>query len=98
MDLVGNDELSQDAVMEQVFRLVDGLLKKKRLTRHKGLTIRSYRIIPLETASGVIEFLNNCQTLGSYLRPAHKKYYPHDLDYVKCRTVRWLSTVNAYSK
>ncbi|KIW90931.1 uncharacterized protein Z519_08714 [Cladophialophora bantiana CBS 173.52] len=74
----GNDDLRQDAIMEQVFEQVSNLLKDHRVTRQRNLAIRTYKVIPLTKNSGVIEFVQNTIPLNEYLLPAHARYYPKD--------------------
>ncbi|OAP62815.1 hypothetical protein AYL99_02042 [Fonsecaea erecta] len=74
----GNDDLRQDAIMEQVFEQVSNLLKDHRATRRRNLGIRTYKVIPLTKNSGVIEFVQNTIPLNEYLLPAHVRYYPKD--------------------
>lgn len=83
----GNDDLRQDAIMEQVFEQVSHLLQKNRPTRQRNLTIRAYKVVPLTTSSGIIEFVLNTIPLHDYLLPAHDKYYPSDWKANKCRQI-----------
>ena len=76
----GNDDLRQDAIMEQVFEQVSNLLKDHRATRQRNLGIRTYKVIPLTKNSGVIEFVQNTIPLNDYLLPAHSRYYPKDMN------------------
>jgi serine-protein kinase ATM len=70
----GNDDLRQDAVMEQVFELVNNILRHDRETKRRDLTIRDYKVIPLSSQAGVLEFVGNTIPLGNWLRPAHARY------------------------
>ncbi|KAK4232048.1 Serine/threonine-protein kinase tel1 [Podospora fimiseda] len=81
----GNDDLRQDAIMEQVFAAVSELLKLHRTTRQRNLGIRTYKVLPLTSASGLIEFVSNTIPLHEYLMPAHERYYPKDLKGSQCR-------------
>ena len=81
----GNDDLRQDAIMEQVFEQVDQLLKTNRSTRQRNLGIRTYKVLPLTSTAGVIEFVPNTMPLHDYLMPAHERYYPKDLKGSQCR-------------
>ncbi|KAK3391861.1 hypothetical protein B0T20DRAFT_67652 [Sordaria brevicollis] len=81
----GNDDLRQDAIMEQVFAAVSELLKHHRATRQRNLGIRTYKVLPLTTSSGIIEFVPNTIPLHEYLMPAHETYYPKDLKGSACR-------------
>jgi ataxia telangiectasia mutated family protein len=81
----GNDDLRQDAIMEQVFDQVSRLLKNHTATRLRNLGIRTYKVLPLSTRSGLMEFVPNTIPLHSYLIPAHEHYYPNDWKSDKCR-------------
>ena len=45
--LKGKDDLRQDAVMQQLFTVVNRLLDKDELTRHRSMNIRTYKVVPL---------------------------------------------------
>ncbi|KAK8157420.1 hypothetical protein IWX90DRAFT_323614 [Phyllosticta citrichinensis] len=81
----GNDDLRQDAIMEQVFEHVSQLLRSHPATRLRNLHIRTYRVVPLSPKTGVIEFVQNTLPLMSYLDRAHQQYYPKDWRQSKCR-------------
>ncbi|ORY15344.1 hypothetical protein BCR34DRAFT_559064 [Clohesyomyces aquaticus] len=81
----GNDDLRQDAIMEQVFDQVSRLLKNHTATRLRNLGIRTYKVLPLSTRSGLMEFVPNTIPLHSYVMPAHEKYYPSDWKSEQCR-------------
>ncbi|KAK3340658.1 hypothetical protein B0H65DRAFT_266975 [Neurospora tetraspora] len=90
----GNDDLRQDAIMEQVFAAVSELLKHHRTTRQRNLGIRTYKVLPLTLSSGIIEFVSDTIPLHEYLMPAHETYYPRDLKGSHCRK----EIMNAQSK
>ncbi|KAI9829544.1 MAG: Serine/threonine-protein kinase tel1 [Phylliscum demangeonii] len=81
----GNDDLRQDAIMEQVFDHVSGLLQHDRSTRQRNLSIRTYKVLPLTTNAGIIEFVPNTIPLHDYLIPAHQKHFPKDWKSNVCR-------------
>ncbi|KAI9760893.1 MAG: aprataxin-like protein [Chaenotheca gracillima] len=81
----GNDDLRQDAIMEQVFEQVSALLQKDRFTRQRNLRIRTYKVVPLPHNAGIIEFVPYTMPLHDYLMPAHQKHYPKDLKPHACR-------------
>lgn len=72
----GNDDLRQDSIMEQVFEQVSNLLQDHRATRERKLGIRTYKVVPLLTNAGIIEFVQDTIPLNDYLMPAHAKYFP----------------------
>lgn len=71
--------------MEQVFEQVSELLQKSRLTRQRDLKIRTYKVVPLTTTSGIIEFVPDTIPLHEWLIPAHAMYHPDDLTASECR-------------
>ncbi|KAH8103969.1 hypothetical protein BXZ70DRAFT_923785 [Cristinia sonorae] len=75
----GNDDLRQDAVMEQVFRLVNIILGRDRETRKRKLSVRDYMVIPLSSQAGVLEFVTDTQCLRDFLEPGHSRYHPHEM-------------------
>jgi ataxia telangiectasia mutated family protein len=81
----GNDDLRQDAIMEQVFAAVSSVLKLHRSTRQRKLGIRTYKVLPLTSVSGLIEFVPNTIPLHDYLMPAHERYHPKDFKGSQCR-------------
>ena len=81
----GNDDLRQDAIMEQVFAAVSSLLKLHRDTQQRNLGIRTYKVLPLTASSGLIEFVPNTIPLHEFLMPAHERYYPKDYKGGQCR-------------
>ncbi|MCJ1474831.1 Serine/threonine-protein kinase tel1 [Lambiella insularis] len=81
----GNDDLRQDAIMEQVFEQVSDLLKSHRNARQRNLGIRTYKVVPLTSTSGIMEFVSDTVPLHDYLMPAHQKHFPSDLKPNVCR-------------
>ncbi|KAI1755403.1 phosphatidylinositol 3 [Xylaria castorea] len=81
----GNDDLRQDAIMEQVFSAVSSVLKLHRSTRQRNLGIRTYKVLPLTSVSGLIEFVPNTIPLHDYLMPAHERYHARDFKGSQCR-------------
>lgn len=75
----GNDDLRQDAIMEQVFEEVSKMLQGHEATRKRDLHIRTYKVMPLTKTAGIIEFVANSIPLNDFLQPAHPKYYPKDM-------------------
>ncbi|KAI1909740.1 Serine/threonine-protein kinase tel1 [Ophidiomyces ophidiicola] len=81
----GNDDLRQDAIMEQVFEQVSNLLRSHRATQQRDLGIRTYKVLPLTTNVGIIEFVQDTIPLHDYLLPAHQKHFPKDMKPNACR-------------
>lgn len=87
----GQDDLRQDAVMQQVFRLMNQLLADDRETRREELGVRTYKIVPLSQRSGVLEWCRNTRPIADILVGAnrqggvHAKYFPHQQSWAECR-------------
>lgn len=75
----GNDDLRQDAIMEQVFGEVSKMLRNHKATRQRNLHVRTYKVIPLTNRSGIIEFVPNSIPINDFLQPAHLKYHPSSM-------------------
>lgn len=80
-----DDDLRQDAVMQQVFRVVNELLHADRKTRERRLTIRTYAVLPLGPQCGMLEFVSNTVPLGEVLLALHEKYRGNDLTPLQAR-------------
>ena len=70
----GGDDPRQDAIMEQAFNLINDLLNRDERTRSRRLRIRTYKVVPLSTAAGMIQFVEQTRTLGDVLTEAYKTY------------------------
>jgi ataxia telangiectasia mutated family protein len=81
----GNDDLRQDAIMEQVFGEVSKMLQTHKTSRQRNLHVRTYKVLPLTSTCGIIEFVPHSMPLGEFLVPAHVKYHPSDLSQIKAR-------------
>ena len=80
------DDLRQDAVMQQVFRMVNELLRAERRTRKRKLAIRTYIVLPLGPQCGMLEFVTNTVPLGEELIALHLRYRPHDITPTQARS------------
>ncbi|GAA6044295.1 hypothetical protein JCM8097_008685, partial [Rhodosporidiobolus ruineniae] len=74
--LKGNDDIRQDAVMEQLFTLVNSLLARDEGGRRRKLRLRTYKVVPLQRSNGLIEFAANTQPLGSFLQRLYDRMAP----------------------
>nr|ODO03836.1 hypothetical protein L204_00175 [Cryptococcus depauperatus CBS 7855] len=75
----------QDAVMEQVFSLVNDLLNRDRQARSRNLRFRTYGVVALPFDVGVIEFVQGTKSIGEWLSHAHTKYCPNDMSVSEMR-------------
>ncbi|XP_076280978.1 serine/threonine-protein kinase tefu isoform X2 [Lasioglossum baleicum] len=87
----GKDDLRQDAVMQQVFSVMNILLKAYKETKRRKLMIRTYKVVPLTQRSGILEWCDNTVPIifiliGSNPNSGfHVKYYPKDYTAKDCR-------------
>lgn len=93
----GEDDLRQDAIMEQVFGTVNDLLRNESSSginstgAVRRLRLITYGITPLSPTSGVLEWVDNTQCFGDFLTDkgknigAHSKYYPGEWGANDCR-------------
>ncbi|PRP78734.1 putative ataxia telangiectasia mutated [Planoprotostelium fungivorum] len=88
----GHDDLRQDGVMQQIFSLLNNLLTENENCRRRKLRIRTYKVIPLTPAAGLLEWVENTTPIGEYLiggdrEGAHSRYRPGDIASNECRKV-----------
>lgn len=57
--------------MEQTFVLINSLLDRDEGTRRRNLRIRTYKVVPLPGATGLLEFVVNTSSLGDVLVPLY---------------------------
>ncbi|WVR09037.1 hypothetical protein IAU60_006097 [Kwoniella sp. DSM 27419] len=69
-----DDEVRQDAVMEQVFTMTNDLLSRDRQSKARSLKFRTYNVVPLPEKTGIIEFVEGTKGIGEWLKPAHPRY------------------------
>lgn len=81
----GNDDLHQDAVMQQVFFTINTILKRDQQAREKRLSIRTYKVVPFSAKSGIIEFCSNTKPIGAVIEQYHKKYRPFAMSLADAR-------------
>jgi len=72
--LVKLDECNPDAVMEQLFGIVDTLLMQDAEARRRQLCVRTYSVVPLAQNVGVLEFVTNTKPLADLLKNRHTRY------------------------
>ena len=86
----GNDDLRQDAVMQQLFNLVNHLLGACAKTRRRQLGLQTYNVVPLTPAAGLVEWVERSTPLMKYLvgesgaSGAHRRLRPQDWTYQQC--------------
>lgn len=89
--LKGTDDLRQDAVMQQVFNIMNDMLVQSKITRKDRLHVQTYVIVPLSQRSGITEWCETTMPLTEYLvgtnrrHGAHERFRPQDWPPQKCR-------------
>ncbi|XP_059612699.1 uncharacterized protein LOC132259165 [Phlebotomus argentipes] len=81
----GNDDLRQDALMQQVFLYINDIFRRE--SHMQKLQIRTYKIIPLTKRSGFMEFCENSTPFTTYLSRAHARYRPSEPSYNDARRI-----------
>ena len=66
--LKGHEDLRQDERVMQTLNLVNTLMKKNEKTEKKNLTIITYPVIPLSTDTGLIGWVQGCDTLQQLIK------------------------------
>jgi serine-protein kinase ATM len=83
----GLDDLHLDAVMQQVFTIMNRMLLRNAGANKRKLHVRTYNVCPLSQRSGLIEWCKNTTPIGEYLHACHPKYNPQDATPKVCRTM-----------
>ncbi|XP_012270271.1 serine-protein kinase ATM [Orussus abietinus] len=101
----GKDDLRQDAVMQQVFTVMNSLLKASKEANKRKLNIRTYKVVPLSQRSGVLQWCDNTVPIGRVLiggvgdiPGVHQKYYPNDYSASTCRTKMADAAMKSYEE
>ncbi|XP_022052894.2 serine-protein kinase ATM isoform X1 [Acanthochromis polyacanthus] len=98
----GQDDLRQDAVMQQVFSMCSMLLQRNSDTRKRKLNIRRYKVVPFSQRSGVLEWCSGTVPIGEFLvdpnKGAHKRFRPQDWTNLTCRRRMMDATKRAYDE
>jgi len=88
----GMDDLRQDAVMQQLFRLLNDVFAENALSRQANLRLRTFQVVPLSPCAGIVEWVTETLTVGEMLTgntvPAegsHHRYRSHDWSHHACR-------------
>eukprot|EP01094_Clydonella_sp_ATCC50884_P029519 TRINITY_DN9264_c0_g1_i1.p1 TRINITY_DN9264_c0_g1~~TRINITY_DN9264_c0_g1_i1.p1 ORF type:complete len:1132 (+),score=301.06 TRINITY_DN9264_c0_g1_i1:190-3396(+) len=89
----GNDDMRQDAVMQQMFEFVNVSFSQRRELRSRQLAVRTYTVVPFSPDAGILQWVANTIPLYDYLvgsrnnpdRGAHSRIRPSDWSFLKCR-------------
>nr|QDO16449.1 serine-protein kinase ATM [Crypthecodinium cohnii]USW07780.1 Serine-protein kinase ATM [Crypthecodinium cohnii] len=88
----GHDDLRQDAVIQQLFRLLNDVFADTAQSRQADLRIRPFQVVPLTPCAGIAEWVSGTETLGQLLtgntkpeQGAHAVYRRQDWTHQRCR-------------
>jgi ataxia telangiectasia mutated family protein len=73
--------------MEQVFILVNRILQQNREANKRELSLRTYRVIPLQPLAGVLEWVQDAIPIGDYLHRAHERFNVGDITPKEARLI-----------
>ncbi|CAG9461441.1 unnamed protein product [Pedinophyceae sp. YPF-701] len=73
----GNDDLRQDAVMTQIFRLVTELLAQDKHSASTGLRMQTYKVVPFTPHAGLVEWINQSTPLSEWLLGPDRRHGAH---------------------
>ncbi|XP_073344741.1 DNA-dependent protein kinase catalytic subunit [Pagrus major] len=63
----GGEDLRQDQRIEQLFAVMNILLSYDAACTHRGLQLRTYQVIPINSRIGLIEWMENTCTLKEFV-------------------------------
>ncbi|KAF6252289.1 hypothetical protein COO60DRAFT_542235 [Scenedesmus sp. NREL 46B-D3] len=86
----GNDDLRQDAVMQQFFGLINDLLSSSPESQQRQLSLRTYRVVPCSPKVGVVQWVERTQPVGDYLSEGAMKEGGACARYRKAGNMTWL--------
>lgn len=66
--LKGHEDLRQDERVMQLFGLINVCLNQDRITSDRGLNIVRYSVLPLSNNSGLIGWVENCDTINQLVK------------------------------
>ncbi|KAM9337515.1 DNA-dependent protein kinase catalytic subunit [Symphorus nematophorus] len=69
----GGEDLRQDQRIEQLFTVMNILLSHDTACTHRGLQLRTYQVIPINTRIGLIEWMENTCTLKEFVQSTMTK-------------------------
>jgi ataxia telangiectasia mutated family protein len=71
----GKDDLRQDAVMQQFFRICNAFFQDAKATASRNLSIGTYFALPFSPSSGLLEWIDNTTSLEEFITDGNRKYH-----------------------
>jgi FKBP12-rapamycin complex-associated protein len=66
--LKGHEDLHQDERVMQLFNLVNTILENETTIKNKNLYINTFSVLPLSHSTGIIGWVQNCDTLHQLIK------------------------------
>ncbi|KAH0617727.1 hypothetical protein JD844_016250 [Phrynosoma platyrhinos] len=74
----GGEDLRQDQRIEQLFNVMNTILSRNAACSQRNMQLKTYRVIPMTTRIGLIEWLENTCTLKEFLLNSMSEQEKHD--------------------
>ncbi|XP_040921929.1 DNA-dependent protein kinase catalytic subunit [Toxotes jaculatrix] len=94
----GGEDLRQDQRIEQLFAVMNILLSHDAACTRRGLQLRTYQVIPINTRIGLIEWMENTCTLKEFLCSTMTDEEKQSAQRSAEAYNKWLSTIDPNSK
>ncbi|KAJ1675158.1 hypothetical protein EV182_001817, partial [Spiromyces aspiralis] len=83
------DDLRQDAVIQQLFGVMNDLFDRQSAAGpgnayRRRTRVRTYRVVPLTRRSGVVQWVDNTLPIAAWVQQAGPRYAPESLPFEKC--------------
>eukprot|EP00960_Hanusia_phi_P041896 755206-Hanusia_phi.AAC.3 len=90
--LVKGEDPNTDVIASQLFSVVNVLLKKDSACRERNLQIRKYKVIPLTSEIGLIEFVDEAKSLRDILvleraSSLHARFDPPNYNFSRSKSM-----------
>jgi ataxia telangiectasia mutated family protein len=70
----GRDDLRQDTVMQQFFRICNAFLQDSKPTASRNLSILTFNALPFSPSSGLLEWIDNTDTIGRFIADGNSQF------------------------
>ncbi|XP_061121318.1 DNA-dependent protein kinase catalytic subunit isoform X2 [Syngnathus typhle] len=94
----GGEDLRQDQRIEQLFAVMNILLSRDAACARRGLQLRTYQVIPINTRIGLIEWMENTCTLREFLTATMTEEESHRAARSGDIYNKWLSSFSSRSE
>lgn len=70
----GGDDLRMDSRIQQLFEIMNQIFRSDTGCAQRGLYLKTYRVIPLSTSIGLLEWVDNTATIKSILETQYSNH------------------------